>query len=185
LDEYPRFVGEFKSQAISNTVWGVATLISNKEKRIRGNGEPVLSEREQQAALTIARHCLQSVVQRRALGFVAQDLCNTVWAVATFGFGMTTTASAKAATINNYIVLTSLQPTTDAQLMVAAIQSICEAARPLLPRFSPQGLSSLAWALARLLSDDSNNSNTNVVAALGRDSSWPAIIQSLLFGIGP
>jgi RAP domain len=177
LDEYPHFVGEFNSQNLSNTIWSVATLLSNKKQPgIGGGGD---SEREQQAALIIVRHCLRSVVQRQAIGFRTQDLSNTAWAVATLGFGLSTAASAKAATINNYIVLTSLQPVADAQLAMAASQSICIAAHPLLPRFTSQGLSNLAWALTRLVSGDAN-----VVAAHGAESSLPDTTRSLMFGIG-
>jgi hypothetical protein len=179
LDEYPHFVGEFNSQNLSNMIWSAATLLSNKKQRGYGGGDAVLSEREQQAALIIVRHCLRSVVQRQAIGFRTQELSNTAWAVATLGFGLSTTANSKEASINNYIVLTSLQPVADAQLAMAASQSICEAAHPLLPRFSSQGLSNLAWALTRLLIDDDN-----VVAALRAESSLPNTIRSLLFGIG-
>jgi hypothetical protein len=181
LDEHPHFVSEFNSQELSNTVWGVATLISNSKKPGSGGGETVLSEREQQAALIIVRHCLRTVVKRQAAGFDTQALSNTAWAAATLGFGLTHTSSSSTdASINNYVILPSVE-STDAQLMVAAIQTIGVAALSLLARFSPQELSNLAWALARLLGDASN---TSVVAAMDTESSWPDTSRSLLVGIG-
>jgi hypothetical protein len=170
LDEYPHFIRKFDSQALSNTIWSVATLASSKEEPGSGCGETVLSEREQQAALTIVRHCWQSVVERKAMGFDTQALSNTAWAAATLGFGMTT--SATAASPNNYVDLPSAHPIADA---------ICTAIQPLLSRNSSQGLGNLAWALARLLGD---YSNANVVAALGAQASWPDTIRALLLGVG-
>jgi hypothetical protein len=181
LDQYPHFVGECNSQDISDTIWGVATLISGKKQARIGFGDAVLSEREQQAAFTIARHCLQSVVRRQAKGFNSQELSIIAWAAATLGFGLTATTSAAVASPSKSVVLSSQQPIADALLVAAAIQNIGVAARPLLPRFSPQELSNLAWALARLLGDASN---AHVVAARGGASSWPDNVRVLLSGIG-
>jgi hypothetical protein len=140
----------FQIQEWSNLVW--EDLFQNSPS---GSGN-----------LTIVRHCWQSVVERKAMGFDTQALSNTAWAAATLGFGMTT--SATAASPNNYVDLPSAHP-------------ICTAIQPLLSRNSSQGLGNLAWALARLLGD---YSNANVVAALGAQSSWPDTIRALLLGIG-
>ena len=86
LDEHsPDFMDAFKSQELSNTVWAVATLLSNKKQAIG-----VLTEKEQAAALTILRHAARSVLHRlqHRLPFRTQELANTAWALATLGFGL-------------------------------------------------------------------------------------------------
>lgn len=194
MEENADFVNSFKSQELSNTVWGVATLLSNKKEAQtlsaanRQNGSPFLTKSEQQAALTILRQCLTCLVQKQAQGFRTQELTNTIWAAATLGFGLTTSSTSASWTeqyqpqqqrLNNYVILNSENPVADARLMVEAVNTVGVAALQQLPQFWSQELNNLAWALARLLSDDSN---VNVIAASSESSR--ATVQALLRGIG-
>ena len=131
-----------KSQEIANTMWGVATLLVKKPAPI--------SEIERTAALSILRSLLTIVVDRQANGFRAQELANSVWSLATIGFGISTTEQTKI-NHNRYIILETDRPADDFALMSAAVNTILRVAGPTLHRFKPQELNNLTWALARLL----------------------------------
>jgi hypothetical protein len=60
--------------------WAVATLLSNKPNALRWE--------EQQHALIILRQAAQSLIDR-AETFNSQDLSNSLWSLATLGFGLT------------------------------------------------------------------------------------------------
>lgn len=192
LDDRSNFIDTFKSQELSNTAWGVATLLSNNKKQqpqqpsddnndtstTAAPATTMVTDREQRAALTILRHVFASVVRRKAEGFRTQELSNTVWAAATLGFGLSQ-AQSHAALNNNYVILESDQPAADTQLMVDTVNVIVNSALTLLPRFWSQELNNVAWALARLLSD---SSHSNLVAA--RTDSFRTNVRRLLQGIG-
>jgi RAP domain len=171
------FIKSFKSQEMSNTVWGVATLLSNK--KLQQDSDVVLDAslmtgREQFSALSILRCIARSVINRTADGFRTQELSNTAWAAATLGFGIN--QGQGTSVLNNYLVLKSDSPYDDTQLMVEMIDAIVDSALKQLPRFWSQELNNLAWALARLLSD--NNNVASIVS-----SEFRSKIFSLLRGI--
>ena len=167
LDTYPGFIDDFKSQELSNTIWGIATLLSNKKLQPQysttastsssSSSSSIVSPREQRAALTIFRYVIKSVIRRNAEGFRTQELSNIAWATATLGFGIN--QGQETSTMNNYLVLQSDMPEEDTKLMIDMIYVIADSAMKQLPRFWSQELNNLAWALARLLSD--NNSPTS------------------------
>jgi RAP domain len=183
MEDKPDIFRRSESQALTNMVWGVATLLSNKPQQQPGTMEDAtLSDLEQQSALTILRFCLQEVVQRNAVGFCEQGLSNVAWSAATLSFGLstaafsTTTSADQEKSIHNYVALSSLQPSADTTLMVQAINVIISASIQQLPRFTSQGLGNLVWALARLLSVDGK---PNAMTKITRENADP-----LLKGIG-
>jgi hypothetical protein len=164
---HPDFSNRFKPQEWSNTVWGVATLASLYSKQPQHQQEP-LTRNQQLAAVSIVRSAASYVVTHGAANFKTQELSNTLWAMATLGFGSTITAAKGDDTVsfsnnnnNNYVFLSSDQPVQDQQLMKDALKEILRAALPLLPRFRSQELNNLAWALARLVGDRNDDDDTN------------------------
>ena len=180
LDTHPEFINDFKSQELSNTIWGIATLLSNKKLQPQYSttdtsvSSPIVSSREQRAALTILRHVIQSVIRRNAEGFRTQELSNTAWATATLGFGIN--QGQETSVMNNYLVMQSDSPEEDTKLMVDMMYAIADSAMRQLPRFWSQELNNLAWAVARLLSDNNNLSSIS-------NTEFETRITSLLRGI--
>ena len=158
LKDHPEFAPAFKPQELSNTLWATATLLSNKP-------EP-LSPTEMESALTIWRILGKEVVAR-AGDFKSQELSNSLWAMATIGFGLTSTHETQS---NNYLILPSDQVEEDRELMEAILQSVCIAARRILPKFRSQELNNVAWALARLV-DHPSESVWDFLAAIGEQLS--------------
>jgi len=157
LADNPSFADQFKTQELSNTVWGVATMLSNACSRrggdddIDGDDSESVSPQDEVAALTILRVMSQSLI-RRAHEFRTQELSNTAWALATLGFGLNP-ISAEKQSLNSYIVLNSEHQEEDARLMQSTVDAIVGTAMTILPRFRSQELNNLAWSLARLLGD--------------------------------
>jgi hypothetical protein len=153
------FRDAFKPQELSNTAWGVATLLSKKKK------DHPTTETEERAALTILRHVAHAVSER-AGEFKTQELSNTAWAFATLGFGISLTAllsEKDTISLNDYVVLTSEDPKGDEELLVRATNAILESAQSRFHKFRSQELNNLAWALARLDRRDA----TDALEAIG------------------
>ena len=165
-NEQDAFSKRFKPQEMSNSLWGVATLISlNSKQRLLSDtadsdkdntdDTATLRAREAAAALTILR-CFCRYVQTTgaASSFKSQEVSNSVWSMATLGFGLQGSTSSDGngnTNANNYVVLPSNQSEDDAQLMEATIQTLIQSATPLLPRFRSQELNNFSWSMARLL----------------------------------
>lgn len=178
------FLDAFKSQELANTVWGVATLLSNKKQAVGS-----LTDQEQAAALTILRHASGSVVRRlqQRQPFRTQELANTMWALATLGFGissLSSNGSSPQPLLNNYVVLPSDQAASDAALVQSVIEAVIPAARQLLPRFVSQELNNLTWALARLLSNSNINSSSSSDQTSNDNNTLSPGLVALLQGIG-
>ena len=148
LDTRPGFREAFKPQEISNTAWGVATLLSKKDSAS-------VTPEEEEAAVRILRH-VAVVVTERADEFKTQELSNTLWAFATLGFGMSSKSVMERnmggggpASLNDYIVLLSDDPEEDEKLLVAATDAVLASALPRIQRFRSQELNNIAWSLAR------------------------------------
>lgn len=163
LETQDSFIHDFKTQELSNTVWGVATLLSNKMNNHREGEEeddddsaPSNTSKDEAAALSILRVFAKQALIDRAGEFRSQELSNTLWAMATLGFGLEPSADMA---LNNYIVLNSDQLDQDRVLMQASVDAIVQAALKILPRFRSQELNNMAWALARLI--DQNDAINN------------------------
>jgi RAP domain len=157
LEFRSEFIKSFKSQELSNTVWGVATLLSNKKLQSSSDvpsASSLMTDREQMSALSILRSVARSIISRTADGFRTQELSNTAWAAATLGFGIN--QGQETSVLNNYLVLKSDSPYDDTKLLVEMLDNIIDSALKQLPRFWSQELNNLAWALARLLSENNN-----------------------------
>jgi RAP domain len=142
--EHPTFVERFKPQELSNTAWGVATMLSANYMIVTKSDKQIDVTA---AALDILRRLVLSASERPA-DFKTQELANLLWAMATLGFGQTPSFEAA---LNNYIVLVSDQPDADYQLMQRATAAILEASLPKISKFRSQELNNLAWSLARLI----------------------------------
>ena len=148
LDTRPGFREAFKPQEISNTAWGVATILSKKDSAS-------VTPEEEEAAVRILRH-VAVVVTERADEFKTQELSNTLWAFATLGFGMSSKSVLERnmggggpASLNDYVVLLSDDPEEDEKLLVAATDAVLASALPRIQRFRSQELNNIAWSLAR------------------------------------
>jgi hypothetical protein len=163
LREHPSFVNSFKPQELSNTAWGVATMLTT-------NFMDLDHEEERQAiglsSLVILRSVALSALTRTE-DFKTQELANTLWAMATVGFGLRPTYET---TLSNYIVLASDTPEEDYALMRRTVAAISKASLQKISKFRSQELNNLAWALARLLDPDQ----------VRHDS----LVQSVLHSIG-
>jgi hypothetical protein len=151
LTEFPDFVKLFKPQELSNTLWGVATLLSNKNEA-DGEQDKTISQQEEAAALAIFRVCAQELASGITDHMKSQELSNSIWALATVGFGLTPFV---AHNMNNYLVLSSDRQSDDEKLMNRAALAIARSSLQLLPKFRPQELNNLSWAIARLV-DNAN-----------------------------
>lgn len=143
LTEVEEFMHRFKPQEMSNTLWGVATLLSNQPDDVP------LTDRVQQSALRIQR-CVAREILGRAHEFKPQELANSLWSLATLGFGLEPTPDQS---LNNYIVLKSDNLAEDRKLKQDFINAIVLAAEDKLRWAKAQELNNIAWALARLLEE--------------------------------
>jgi hypothetical protein len=184
------FVSSFKSQELSNTAWGVATLLANKPSSTTATelddvnndsykssnkavgGEIIaattstISRIEQQSSLTIINNVARAMLQQGMVSkFRTQELSNTAWALATVGFGLTATSEHRT---NNYVVLTSDHQQDDAILMNDAISTIVDAAIPIVYKFRSQEINNLIWALARLVGSNKNEKMNELLYGFGQ-----------------
>lgn len=161
MEEQEGFREMFKPQELSNTAYAVAKLLSKKKD---------LEEGEEKAAIVILRNVAMEVT-KRAGDFKTQELSNTLWAFATLGFGSSasSTFSEIAASLNDYVILSSDDPEGDERIVRQATDAILQVAVPQINRFKSQELNNLAWALARLGRKDS----TAVLEAIGRQLCHP------------
>jgi hypothetical protein len=141
MDSSPEFLDAFKPQELSNTVWGVATILSKRP----GQPEGPASD----AALKICRHVAEQLLKRQGQGFKSQELTNTAWAYATLGFGINSN-KAPDNHISDYTVLKSDDEAGDRKLMQGAVQVVLDNAKQGLRRFRSQELNNIAWVMARL-----------------------------------
>lgn len=176
--EHPTFVERFKPQELSNTAWGVATMLSaNYMIVMKGDERNAVTA----AALEIIR-CLALSASGRPLDFKTQELANLLWAMATVGFGQEPSSEAA---LNNYIVLASEKPEADYALMQQATAAILKAALPRISKFRSQELNNLAWSLARLIDPEQVQNDTliqNSLRAIGSeisDEKRPVLSQDI------
>jgi hypothetical protein len=147
-------VSLYKPQELSNTAWGIATLIS-KRSNLSNNSNGSTSDLdnetqvEDDAALRTLRWVAKSL-QERADDFKPQELSNSIWAFATVGFGASTPSDKYVNTNNDNICLPSDQPDLDRKLVERASEVVAKSAVKRLYRFRPQELNNLAWGLCRL-----------------------------------
>lgn len=157
VQKTPGFADRFKPQEWSNTVWGIATIVATNYKIVQAEADITASRvepmtrKQEMAAVSIVRSAAKYITTRDVSDFKTQELSNTLWAMATIGFGLFGTTNDSN---NNYVFLTSDQPKQDAELLASSLKQILRAALPLLPKFRSQELNNLAWALARLVDLD-------------------------------
>eukprot|EP00557_Chaetoceros_sp_GSL56_P007928 CAMPEP_0176489526 /NCGR_PEP_ID=MMETSP0200_2-20121128/7338_1 /TAXON_ID=947934 /ORGANISM="Chaetoceros sp., Strain GSL56" /LENGTH=1134 /DNA_ID=CAMNT_0017886679 /DNA_START=321 /DNA_END=3722 /DNA_ORIENTATION=+ len=136
-------VQDFKPQELSNTAWGVATLLAK-----RGSEQVPSYKRENQAALRILRWVAKSI-EERVEEFKPQEISNSVWAFATVGFGISSSA-VQLNTNNEYIYLESDSEEADRVLVSRVLNIVADSSMNRLHRFRPQELNNLAWGICRL-----------------------------------
>jgi hypothetical protein len=170
------FVSSFKSQELSNTAWGVATLLANKPSvqnvdntdfnTNTDNSVGAISKIEQQSALIIINNVANALLQHDKVSqFRTQELSNTAWALATVGFGLTATSEHRT---NNYVVLSSDNQHDDSIVMNKAINAIVNAAIPIVYKFRSQEINNLIWALARLIGSNKNEQINELLYGFGQ-----------------
>jgi hypothetical protein len=122
----------------------VATLISR-----RGSENSIEDDNiEDQSSLRILRWVAKALIDR-VEDFKPQEISNSIWALATLGFGAATSTTSFN-TNNDYISLPSKQPDVDKKLVSEALLAVTKNANTRLQRFKPQELNNLAWGLCRL-----------------------------------
>lgn len=125
-------VYEFKPQELSNTAWGVGTLIARRESNISEEEKMV----EDQSALEILRWVAKSLIERIE-DFKPQEISNSAWAFATLGFGAAPIIG-QFNTNNEYISLPTDQPDEDRKLVTETMLIVAKNAKTRLHRFRPQ-----------------------------------------------
>lgn len=98
-------------------------------------------------------------MRERADTFRTQELSNSIWALATLGFGLD---EQSVPDNNQYVVLRSSQKEEDSMLAFEAVDAIVSASLATLPRFRSQELNNLAWSLARLVTPATVSSNVGI-----------------------
>ncbi|KAL7555974.1 hypothetical protein ACA910_003238 [Epithemia clementina (nom. ined.)] len=163
LEEDRDFVARFKPQEISNTLWGVATLLSKKQG--------ALTDSEQSAALRIERVLAKAVVERSLADFKTQEVTNMIWSLATLGFGLEPSEEQE---MNNYVVLISDDLKGDQALLKLTIDALIARSLEILPLAKPQELNNVAWSLARLVDVERKSADVDkVLWTVGKELSDP------------
>jgi len=149
------FVKAFKPQELSNTAWGVATLLSKRNNSSNDqdlNDQSLdLYKKENEGAVTLFRWVAKSL-QERIEFFKPQEISNTIWAFATVGFG----ASLSINNVNNEVILGLDQPDDDRRLVQNTLEVVAKNAVKRLHSFRPQELNNLSWGFCRLGHYDKN-----------------------------
>ena len=151
-----RVCREFKAQELSNTAWGVATILSNKSNNTQCTGGwPVLD---------ILRQVARAIAERADEFQITGTLQHGV-GLCDLGIWCRQQASASA----RMITFLGRRKTQRAigQLMSRALDAVAKSALPRLKVFRSQELNNLAWAFARLERTDS----TELYAGIGRELS--------------
>ncbi len=139
LMEDPAFVETFKPQEMSNTAWSVATLLALKKQQQKS-----ISKEEEQATLRIFRHVAKALISRTD-EWKSQELSNSVWAMATVGFGQRwvtgslRSRASEAIDLNDYLVIASDQGEEDEKLLEKTLESLSKSSLPRLSLFRSQG----------------------------------------------
>jgi Protein of unknown function (DUF1601) len=182
-----RFLKMFSSQGLSNTVWGIATLISNQQPDLSENNSTSqdFSIGIQQSALAVIHFMAREIIARQASGFNSQDLSNTAWAFATV---MSCLNSIKDGNLNKVVAIHSNEHARSLELMQVATHIVVQRSLEILPQFNGQGVCNLVWALGYLF-----DSKTDTIDQLLRsvkercsDKSFlvePRAISQTLWGI--
>lgn len=142
-----RFVRQFKAQELSNTAWGIATIISKRgyvsDQRINED-----FKLEDESSLRILRWVGESL-EERIEEFKPQEISNSIWAFATVGFGAAKTIS-QVNTNSENISLPSNREAEDRDLLERVVSMVTNNASTRLHMFRPQELNNLAWGLCKL-----------------------------------
>jgi hypothetical protein len=175
LDEDPDYARKFKPQEISNTAWGLATMISQKRAAQRqeepvdhchGRAAAAAKEEEDGMVLRILRHVAREIT-RRTRDFKSQELSNAVWSFATLGFGISEQDPKNI--LNDYIFLETDDLEGDKELVSKAMMAVAKSSRDKIGVFREQELNNLAWSYARL----GQWEETELFEAIGREFSKP------------
>jgi hypothetical protein len=152
MDNEPGFLERFKPQELSNSVWAAATIISKRPQVAEGEASD--------AALGILRHTSRELIRRDGDGYKTQEVTNHAWAMATLGFGITTSekgTTAAAAAIargcqltHSYTYLHSDDPEGDRLLMEEVMQITKRKIQQNIRPFTSQELNNICWVMARL-----------------------------------
>jgi hypothetical protein len=144
-----RFLKMFSSQELSNTGWGIATLISNRQPDLSENNSTAIdfSIGIQQSALTVIQFIAREIIARQATDFNAQSLSNTAWAFATV---MSCLNSIKDGNLNKTVAMHSDEHARNKELMQTTTDFIVQRSLEILPQFNGQNVSNLVWALGYL-----------------------------------
>jgi hypothetical protein len=164
MENEPGFLGRFKPQELSNSVWAAATIISKRQQKAKGAASD--------AALGILRHTSREMIRRQGEGYKTQELANHAWAMATLGFGVTAGQAAVVAETcqltHSYTYLLSDDPDSDQVLMTETLGIIIEKTKQNLRRFTSQELNNMCWTMARL-----DQKDEELLGMIGRELADP------------
>ena len=153
LDAEINYVNSFKPQELSNTAWGLATIMAHQRQHYSLSQQTMPIADDDLTVLRILRHVARQLTVR-ANQFKSQELTNSLWALATLGFGVAETETAMKMTMNEYVFLKSNDMEGDKDLMAKAVDAAAKSALPRLETFREMELNNLAYALARLEKKD-------------------------------
>ena len=153
MESRPGFASRFNGQALANTAWGLAKLLVQSERQNDHHQNPndgsAGRQNQHLVVVRILRQVAMAMIDRPG-DFRPQHVSNSVWAMATMGFGVGEDARQGVREINGAPLLQTDNIESDRKLMMAVLHSVAKSSIPRLSRFSSQGLSNLAWSFAKL-----------------------------------
>ena len=164
---------QYKPQELSNTAWGIATLLSKRRnislQQHSQNAQQIDKKEdstEDEAAVVIFRK-IAAQLSERVDEFKPQEISNTIWAFATVGFGAAD--SAQSNSYNDYFYVSGSDKTMDVPLIQNTLQIVAANIITKLHRFRPQELNNLAWGMARLGHYDSHPLIPKLCQGIGQE----------------
>lgn len=145
MERDPKWISTFKPQEVSNTAWGIASLLRLRRETGEANSGSLEQEKEDLIVVSILRSIAQTLMQR-CDEFKSQEISNTIWAFGTVGFG----TLADKRNFNDFIVLKSDDYEADVALVDQTLAVVSKSVTGRLRVFTEQELNNLAHGCGRL-----------------------------------
>jgi hypothetical protein len=143
-------VTSFGARQLANTIWALAKLTTGSS----GGGAAVLDAAAIDGGLESILAALVSQVSRLAASFNAQNVANTIWALAKLTTG---SSGGGAAVLNAAAIDGGLE---------GVLAALANQASRLAASFNAQGVANTIWALAKLTTDDGGGAAVVNAAAI-------------------
>jgi hypothetical protein len=160
VSQVSRLAASFDAQDVANTIWALAKLTTDN-----GSGAAVLDAAAVDGGLEGVLEALVSHAMRLAASFNAQDVANTIWALAK----LTTDNGSGAAVLDAAAIDGGLDG-----VLAALVSQVSR----LAASFNAQNVANTIWALAKLTTD--NGSGAAVLDAAAIDGGLDDVLEALV-----